>query len=31
MGRLKHLRAETERINRIIDKTSEKIDLEMWR
>jgi hypothetical protein len=31
MGKLKHLHEETERINRVIDESSEKIDLEMWR
>jgi hypothetical protein len=31
MGRLKHLDEETERINRVIDESSEKVDLEMWR
>jgi hypothetical protein len=31
MGRLRHLRQETGRINRLIDESSEKIDLEMWR
>ncbi len=31
MGKLKHLHEETERINRWIDKGSEKIDSEMWR
>lgn len=30
MGRLKHLHKETERINRLIDESSEKIDPEMW-
>jgi len=29
MGRLKHLHKETERINRLIDEDSEKIDSEM--
>jgi hypothetical protein len=31
MGKLKHLRKETERINRRIEEDSEKIDTEMWR
>jgi hypothetical protein len=31
MGKLKHLHAETERINRLIEADSEKIDAEMWR
>jgi hypothetical protein len=31
MGRLKHLRKETERINLLIEEDSEKIDVEMWR
>jgi len=31
MGKLKHLRAETERINRRIEADSEKIDEEIWR
>ncbi len=31
MGKLKHLRKETERVNRIIEEDSEKIDAEMWR
>lgn len=31
MGKLKHLRKETERINRLIEEDSEKIDPEMWR
>lgn len=31
MGKLKHLRKETERINRVIEEDSEKIDAEMWR
>lgn len=31
MGRLKHLRKETIRINRLIEEESEKIDSEMWR
>jgi hypothetical protein len=31
MGKLKHLRKETERINRLIEEDSEKIDAEMWR
>ena len=31
MGRLKHLRKETARINRLIEEDSEKIDAEMWR
>ncbi len=30
MGRLKHLHQETEHINRLIDESCEKIDLEMW-
>ena len=31
MGKLKHLRKETARINRFIEEDSEKIDAEMWR
>jgi hypothetical protein len=31
MGKLKHLRKETARINRLIEEESEKIDEEMWR
>ena len=31
MGRLKHLRKETTRINHLIEEDSEKIDAEMWR
>jgi len=31
MGKLKHLHKETERINRLIEKGSERIDEEMWR
>jgi hypothetical protein len=31
MGKLKHLHQETERINRLIEDDSEKIDAEMWR
>jgi len=31
IGRLKHLHKETERINRLIDESCEKIDPEMWR
>ena len=31
MGKLKHLHEETERINRLIEADSEKIDTEMWR
>jgi hypothetical protein len=31
MGKLKHLHQETERINRLIEEDSEKIDPEMWR
>jgi hypothetical protein len=31
MGKLKHLRTETARINRLIEEDSEKIDPEMWR
>jgi hypothetical protein len=31
MGKLKHLHRETERINRLIEEDSEKIDPEMWR
>ena len=30
-GKLKHLHKETERINRLIEEDSEKIDPEMWR
>jgi hypothetical protein len=31
MGKLKHLKKETARINRLIEEDSEKIDPEMWR
>lgn len=31
MGKLKHLRKETARINRLIEQDSEKVDAEMWR
>ena len=31
MGKLKHLRKETARINRLIEEDSEKVDSEMWR
>ena len=31
MGKLKHLHKETQRINRLIEHDSEKIDEEMWR
>lgn len=31
MGKLKHLRKETARINRLIAEDSERIDMEMWR
>jgi len=31
MGKLRHLRKETGRINRLIEEDSEKIDPEMWR
>jgi hypothetical protein len=31
MGKLKHLHKETERINRLIEEDSEKIDAGMWR
>lgn len=31
MGKLKRLRKETARINRLIEEDSEKIDAEMWR
>jgi len=31
MGKLKHLRKETEQINRLIEADSEEIDAEMWR
>ena len=31
MGKLKHLRKETARINHLIEADSEKIDPEMWR
>jgi hypothetical protein len=31
MGKLKHLRRETARINRIIQEDSEQIDAETWR
>jgi len=31
MGKLKHLRQETKRVNARIEEDSEKIDAEMWR
>jgi len=31
MGKLKHLKQETKRINKRIEEESEKIDPEMWR
>jgi hypothetical protein len=31
LGKLKHLHKETQRINRLIEKDSERIDPEMWR
>ncbi|MGH9736038.1 MAG: hypothetical protein ACRD8A_15780 [Candidatus Acidiferrales bacterium] len=31
MGKLKYLRKETGRVSRLIEKDSEKIDVEMWR
>ena len=31
LGKLKHLRKETKRINRIIERHAERIDPEMWR
>ncbi len=31
MGGLKHLHKETERINRLIEESCERIDPEMWR
>ena len=31
MGKLKHLHKETERINRLIEQDTEKIDPELWR
>jgi hypothetical protein len=31
LGKLKHLHKETERINRLIEEDSERIDPEMWR
>lgn len=31
LGKLKHLRKETERINRLIEENTEKIEPEMWR
>lgn len=31
MGKLKHLRKETERISRLVEEDSEKIEAEMWR
>ena len=30
LGRLKHLRKETERINKVVDEAFEHIDAEMW-
>ena len=31
VGKLRHLRQETKRINRIIERHTEKIDKAMWR
>jgi metal-responsive CopG/Arc/MetJ family transcriptional regulator len=31
MGKLKYLHKETERISRLVEEDSEKIDAEMWR
>lgn len=31
VGKLKHLRKETKRIDRLIDEHAEKIDAELWR
>ena len=31
VGKLKHLRRETARINRVIEEETEKIDAEVWR
>jgi hypothetical protein len=31
MGKLQHLHMETQRIDRLIEEDSEKIDTEMWR
>jgi hypothetical protein len=31
MGKLRHLKRETKRINKVIEEQSEKIDPEMWR
>ena len=31
LGRLKHLRKETKRIERVIHQHAEETDLEMWR
>ena len=31
MGKLRHLRKETERVNRCIEEDSERIDPELWR
>jgi hypothetical protein len=31
VGKLKHLHKETQRINRLIEEDSERIDPEMWR
>lgn len=31
MGKLKHLRKESARVNRLIEEDSEEIDMEMWR
>jgi len=31
LGKLKRLHKETQRVNRIIEEDSEKIDAEMWR
>jgi len=31
VGKLKHLRKESKRINRVIEEHTEKIDAELWR
>lgn len=31
MGKMKHLRKETARINHLIEEDSEKVDAEIWR
>jgi hypothetical protein len=31
MGKLKHLHKETQRINQLIEESSERVDAEIWR